>query len=368
MFTLIKRSTLVAFGATLALATAWPALAQAREIKSLEDMKAAVRENMPAFLKEPGEVVGQLLNVPLGPPLSKSFDQKKAIDTIFNGGATSISADCRRRATAAGEPDQGDCVISNGREAGKGAYMALNFSKNMGSGNIKFLKRSPVDDNMTPDKLPTAKLSNDVALNQAMDFLKGAFGLSIEEVPTPPQGSKSSLVRNLAVAGANPTGGPITPFIIQKVVTLQRGFALKNPYVNPVNGQALTHVPGPGKATVAMDDSGVVGATITGWQELRKDPAMSANNAKSASALIDEIAEDLFNNGVRQFDRMNFQIQVGADWRGTYGILLPMVQVALATAPNDLNEDQQALLAFKSTAGLIKEYSLVEQGDVGARQ
>ncbi|MDO8705802.1 MAG: hypothetical protein Q7J84_12740 [Sulfuricaulis sp.] len=368
MSILIKSNIFATLGVTLALAAVWPALVQARDVKSLEDMKAAVRENLPAFLQEPGEVVGQLLNVPLAPPLSKTFDQQKAIDAVFGGGAVVISADCRRRATAAGEADQGDCVASNGRDAGKGAYIQLNFSKNMGNGNIKFLRRSLVDDAMTPEKLPTARLSNADALNKALGFLGGAFGLPLEEIPVPPANAKDSRVRSLAVAGMDATGGAIRSSMVQKVVSLQRGFPLEKPYVNPTNGMMLTHVRGPGKAMVTVDDTGVVGAAIAGWQELRKDPRITARNAKSVNALIDEIAEDLFNNGVRQFERMNFEIQVDADWRGTYGLLVPAVQVTLATVPHDLNEDQQALLALKSTAGLIKKYSLVDQAGADTRQ
>ena len=369
MSTLIKRSIFVALGATLALTAIWPALAQAREVKSLEDMKAAVRENMPAFLNEPSDVVGQLLDVTLSLPLSKSFDQKKAINAVFGGGQVSLSKDCQRKTSPVGEADQGDCTASNGRDAGKGAYTHLTFSNNMGNGNIKFLRRPPVDDNMTPDKLPTAKLSHDAALKQAMGFLSGPFGLPMKEIPTPPPaGAKGSLVRNLAVAGADASGARIKPLVIQKVVTVQRGFHLARPYVDKTTGIALTHVRGPGKAMVAVDDTGVVGATVAGWQELRKDPKMTAEDAKSVKTLTEEIAEDLFNNGVRQFERMHFAIQVSADWRGTYGLLVPALQVTLTTFPNDLNEDEQAQLAFKSTAGMITEYSLLERADVDTRK
>jgi hypothetical protein len=368
MSTLIKNRLFAAIGTTLALATAWPALVQARDVKSLEDMKAAVRESLPAFLNQPGEVVGQLLNVPLGTPLSKSFDQTKAIEAVFAGAPASISADCRRRGTPIGEADQGDCVATSGRDAGKGAFIQFNFSKNIGNGNIKFLKRLPVDDGMTFEKLPTARLSDAAALEQAQKFLGGALGLPLEEIPQPPANSKASLVRSLAVAGADASGGPAKSFVVQKLVSLQRGFPLQKPYVDPATGQTLSHVRGPGMAMVAVDDTGVVGAQISNWQELRKDPNMTTRDAKTASALIDEVAEDLFNNGVRQFDRMIFQIQVDADWRGTYGLLLPAVQVSLVMAPNDLNEDQQAQLALRSTAGMIREYSLVERADVSTRQ
>lgn len=365
MSTFIKRCA--ALVAALGLFAMWPTLVQAREIKSLDEMKAAVRASLPAFLNEPSDVVGQLLNVPLAPPLSKTFDQAKAMDAVFGSGSVSVSTDCKRRATAAGEADQGDCVAFNGRDAGKGAYVQLTFSKNMGNGNIKFLKRGVVDDAMTPEKLPTAKLSDAAALDQARGFLGGAFGLALEEAPMPPAGAKNSLVRSLATTGVDPNGKMLTN-VVQKVVILQRGFPLQKPYVDPITGQTLTHVRGPGKAMVAVDDSGVVGAAVSGWQELRRDPRMTPNNAKTASALIDEIAEDLFNNGVRQFELINIQVQVGADWRGSYGLLLPAVQVALTTFPNDLTEDQQAQLAFKSTANLIREYSLVEMVNADTRQ
>lgn len=367
MATQIKRNAFAALGTTLALAAVWPGLAQGREIKSLDEMQAAVRENMPAFLKDPGEVVGQLLNIPLEPPLSQTFDRAKAIKAVFGDGSVSIATDCRRRATPSGDPDQGDCMATSGSQGGKGAFLLLNFSKNMGNGNIKFLKRPPVDDNMTADKLPKARLSDDDALKQAQAFLGGAFGLSMAEIPMPPAGAKTSLVRSLAMAGTD-DGRAVTPIVVQKVVYLQRGFKLEKPYTDGVNGPALTHVRGPGKAMVAVDDSGVVGAMVAGWQELRKDPKMTADAAKPVDALIGEIAEDLFNHGVRQFEKMSFEVQVGADWRGAYGLLLPAVQVAVTPVPADPNEDQQALLALQSTAGLVKSYSLVEQADAGTRQ
>lgn len=368
MSTLIKRSVLVVLVATLALTAIWPVLVQAREIESLEDMKAAVKENMPAFLNEPRDVVGQLLEVSLSPPLSRSFDQKRAIKAIFGSRRVSLSKNCQSKTSPVGEANQDECIASIGLDTGKGAYTQLTFSNNMGNGNINFLRRSLVDDNMTLDKLPTAKLSQDAALKQAMGFLSSAFGLPMKEIPLPPLGAKGSLVRNLAVAGGDASGERIKSLVIQKVVTVQRGFQLARPYVDEITGRALTHVRGPGKAMVAVDDTGVVGATVEGWQELRKDPRVTAKNAKSVEMLTEEIAEDLFNNGVRQFERMHFAIQVSADWRGTYGLLVPVVQVTITMVPNDLNEDQQAKLAFKSTAGLIKEYSLLDRADVDTRE
>lgn len=366
MSTLNKRNIFLALGTTLTLAVALPA--QGREIRSLDEMKSMVRESMPAFLGDTKEVVGQLLSVPLAPPLSQTFNQQKAIEIVFAGGAAALSSDCRRRLTPAGEADQGDCVATNGRDAGKGAFTQLSFSKNMGNGNIRLLKRALVDDSMTPEKLPKASLSDAEALKNALGFLGSAFGLSGEEIPSPPVGAKNSLVRSLGVAGTDVDGRKINAYRVQKVVTLYRGFPLQKPYFNPATGQTLTHVRGPGMATVAVDDSGIVGAAVNDWQELRKDPKMSPENAKPTDVLMNEIAESLFNGGVRQLEKINFMIQVGTDWRGSYGLLLPAVRVSVSTVPNDLNEDQQAKLAFQSTAGLIREFSLVERPNVETRQ
>lgn len=366
---LLKPRLFAAIGTVVGCMTLLPPVAAAREVQSLEEMRAMVRQHVPAFLANPGEVVEQVLAVPLAPPLSRSFDQRKALDAVFGSGAVSIAPDCRRRGTAAGEPDQGDCVAANGREAGKGAYTVLRYSKNLGNGNIKYLARPPVDDDVTPDELPTAKLTDAEALDRAMAFLQGVFGLPLEEIPTPPDGVKSAQVRSLAIAGASPTGGAqVAPIVVQKVVMLRRGFPLAKPFEDPSSGMVLSHVPGPGEIAVAVDDTGVVGASVAGWRELRRDPQLSARNAKSLDTLIDEISEDLFNSGVRDFDSLNFQLQVGADWRGAFGLLVPTIEVSVATVPHDLSEEEQAKLAFRSTAGVVNAYSLVERPDSEQRQ
>ncbi len=127
------------------------------------------------------------------------------------------------------------------------------------------------------------------------------------------------------------------------------------------NKQNLTHVPLPGKAIVAVDDTGVAGAIVDGWQELRVDPKMSADQAKSGDDLIDEIAEDLFNDGIRSVNRLNFHVAIASDWRGSFGLLLPAVQVDVSPVAHDLSEDQQKQLQGQATAGIVKEYSLVDR-------
>lgn len=344
----------------------WPGLSAAAEVRSVEEMMAQVRQNLPDFLKDPADVVNQMLNVELATPLSKSFNPNAAIKAVFGDGSVNVATDCRRRATPVGDPDQGDCTVQSGNMAGKGQFLLLQYSKNMGNGNIKHLKRPPVDDSMTTDKLPRARMTDAEAMEAARKFLAEAFGLGMEEVPLPPAGAKSSMVRNLAMVGTDDRGALAQPIVTQKHVFWQRGWKLGKAYGGP-DSMELTHVPGPGMAMVAMDDSGIVGARVMEWQELRKDPKMTADLAKSTDELIEEIAEDLFGNGVRNFDRLNFGLHIASDWRGTFGLLLPAVQVSVNAVPADLSEDDQAKYAGKTTAGLIRNYPLVHRLETDSR-
>lgn len=171
----LKRNAPRAALLALALGAAWPGLAGATEVKTLDEMKAQVRENMPGFLKEPADVVNQLLNIKLDRPLRETFNPNTAIKAVFGDGSVNIASDCRRRATPTGEPDQGECVVQSGNLTGRGQYIRLDYSKNMGNGNVKFLKRSPVDDNMTTDKLPRARMSDAEALENARKYLTEAL-------------------------------------------------------------------------------------------------------------------------------------------------------------------------------------------------
>ena len=363
-------TSVAALAAAFGFAAASPVHAQdqMREIKSLEEMLAVVRGSMPDILKGDNKaLVDLLMKVPLGSPLSKTFDPGTAIQAVFGEGSYFMSQECRRKGTAAGEPDLGDCLVSSGQEGGRGTYIRLSFSKNMGNGNIKFLKRAPVDDNMTAEKLPTAKLSDEQAQKMALDFLAGSFGLSVEEIPAPPDGRMLS-VRSLALGGAENDGRTkLGPIVVQKIVTFQRGLPLGAVFPGP-EGRNLTHVPLPGRAMVAVDDSGVAGAMVSNWQELRLDPTMTFNDAKPGDTLIKEIAEDLFNEGVLQISSMHFNVIVSSDWRGSFGFLLPAVRVGVAPVPKDLSEEGQNALEGKATAGIVKEYSLVERASPESRQ
>jgi hypothetical protein len=148
---------------------------------------------------------------------------------------------------------------------------------------------------------------------------------------------------------------------VQKVVILKRGFPLATPI--PIGNFQLTHLPGPGTAMVMFDANGVSGVSVQNWHDLRIDPTMTEEDTKSGDALMEEIAEDLFNDGVRSASDMKFHAIIASEQRNQIGLLLPAVQVAVlpGLVLKDPTEDEQAKLALQTTAALLKEYSLVER-------
>lgn len=337
-----------------------------RVITTPKDLEAQLREAMPDFLKgDNQELVGQLLGVQIAPPLSRTFDPNNAIKLLFGDGSVIVSTDCRRTGTPVGERDPGDCVASIGDETGPGAFRKFSWSKNIGMGNLKYLQRNAVPTTPPdPAQLPGTKLTDAAAYEQALKFLGEGFGLPVDlEIPKPPSGAALP-VRSLNLQGGAEPGlaaaalGPVT---IQKVVLLRRGFPLGSPIPLPGTNFRLTHVPGPGKAMVMLDDSGIVGAAVQGWQDLRRDPTMDKAAAKSGDELLAEMAEDLFNEGVREFVGIRFNVLISTEQRGQIGLLLPAVQVALLPAVRDPTEQEQRALAGRSTGGLIKEFALVNR-------
>jgi len=338
--------------------------------QSARELSAFMKERMPPFLQNDEQrkrLVGQMLRVPIARPLAQTFDPNKAIKELFGDGSVIPSTDCRRTGTPVGERDPGDCTASIGDENGRGAFSRLSYSKSLGFGNIKFVKRSPVPTQppATTD-LPSPKLTDAEAFDTALKFLGGVLGMptgrkygapeDISEIPLPPAGGKLP-VRNMNIQGGG--DGRTNPITIQKVVFVKRGFPLASPI--PVGNFQLTYVPGPGSAIVMFDSNGISGLAVEDWQDLRLDPTMSEEDTKSADALIEEIAEDLFNDGVRSAEDLKFNVLISSEQRNQIGLLLPAVQVSVVPARKNLDEKGQEGLAFQATGGLVKEYSLVNR-------
>jgi hypothetical protein len=360
----IHRMT-VLLGAALMSAGTVPAFAQGAQFQSPREIAAYLSERLPPFLKDDAtrkRMVGDMLKVQLAPPLRSTFDPAKAIKLLLGDGSVLLSTDCRRTGTPVGERDAGDCTASIGDEAGAGAFSRLSYSKNLGFGNIKLIRRPAVPTQLPdPEKLPSPRISDATAYEEARKLLE-ELGLPQSELPDVPAGAKGGLpVRNLNVQGGGQQA--YAPITLQKVVFLQRGFPLQTPIPAGPPG-TLTHVPGPGRAVVMFGAEGLAGLAVHEWHELRLDPTITEGDTKTSQALVDEIAEDLFNEGVRSAVDVKFRPLIASEQRNQIGLLLPAVEVVVVPVPRDLDERSQNALAQRTTGGLIREYSLVERKEV----
>ena len=333
---------------------------------SQDKLEGLVEKNLPPIVGENNsDLVGRLLKPTMAKPLSQTFDRDKAVRDLF-GREPRFAPDCQNSTTPIGEPDQGECVAELGEEVGTGEYTRLTYSKSRGLGNITFLRRSAVQEGKPEDLIPV-KMRDQEAFEQAQSLLQRTFGL--DEIPLPPPSAKVFPVSNLNIGfGFKEQVDRIAPIAVQKVVRLQRGLAVKG-IDDSRSGRTLPYIPAPGVATVTLDDRGVVTVIVENWQELRLDPRMDARNAKSRTELIREIAEDLASAEVQDLQRLSFVLVFSSDWRGTYGYLVPALRLFVSPVPRDLTEEQQRAQKGKSTAGFVREYSLVHrtQGELQQR-
>jgi hypothetical protein len=351
----------------LALAAAGAAQAQGTGGLLPADIAKLVDAALPPIIGDNNqEILIALLQPRLGLPISQTFKLSDTVRNLFGRQPPVFNPDCQRSKTPVGETDPGECGASFGNEAGEGAYMRLNFSKNLGLGNFLFINRPPFKQ-VAPGDIKPVDLSNDAALTAGLDFLGRNFHVPMEEVPQAPAGATNPnpFVSDLAL-GFSPEAQQ-SPIVFQKLVHIPRGLLVELP---DATGKPVPQsVPAPGKAVVAIDSTGVVGAMVDNWQELRVDPSMTSRLAKTRQVLIKEISEDLFRDGGGRIAQMSAHIVYGSDWRGSFGYLVPAVQVLVTPIKGDLTDAELAALFEQKvgTAGFIKEYSLVVRPDVPGR-
>jgi hypothetical protein len=318
-----------------------------------EELVKLIDGALPQLIQEDNSgLVGRLMQPKLGIPLSESFVLETAVTELFGRARPTFAPDCQRKTSPSGDPDLGECTAARGSEAGKGAYTRLSFSKHMGLGNIKYMRR-PAEFNIGPEDLKPVPLSDPEAYEKAVGFLVQTFGLPFEEIPQPPPGAENPIpVRDLVMEWIDETGQR-NAVPIQKVVSLRRGLL--------VELDLLPWVPAPGEATVVMDEAGVSAAMVRDWQELRPHPGINPGRAKSRTELTEEILSDLLNINKTGIASMSSQILISRVPDGTHGLLLPAVQMYVSPVPRDPSEEEQ--MQFWSTAGFVREYPLVHMNE-----
>ena len=120
---MFRRNTLslALIGAGLLSALASPAHAQRVDDEpNLDTLLSMVGGAMPPVIgNDNTELVGNLLGVDVGIPISRSFDFAKAKSAVFGRTAPNLQPDCGRTATPSGDPDQGECTAFVGDEKRK---------------------------------------------------------------------------------------------------------------------------------------------------------------------------------------------------------------------------------------------------------
>ena len=367
----------LALVATLALAAA--GVVQAQSDDRLKAFQDAVGRALPEVVGGNQALVDNLLGAKLSETqLPRAFDANRVQSALFGRARPNFDPNCKRTSTAAGDPDQGECLAFLGSEGGGGAYQQLSFSKNIGLGNIGYLQRPPAkkeDEETDPRTLAVSKdLTDEKAFEIAVELLTKTIGLSPSEIafpPGPPNRHVKSLL--LATGGDDPRGAPVKtePVVIQKVVHLQRGLDLPSPI--KLGNFEIQKVRAPGQAWVALGDpsatnpSGIVAFDIFNWQDLR--PNNKSLRAKSRVELVDEIARELASLGETPPAVLKILIGLSAESKGSFGLLLPAVQVYSlpSSMPNDPDEKTQEAFAGQATTGSVFEVSLAHSEEQSER-
>lgn len=363
MYSRVAAATLTALAA---LATLAPTTSHAQTAGDKELLRAAVLNALTPMLgSDSGEVVGRLMKVKIEGSISRNFVLANVSKVAFPRGGVA-AADCAVDKTRANEADETPCVYESGRrDDPNGAYTSLSFSKNIGQGNIKFIKRAASNGSGDP---VSVKLSDADAYKKALEFAD-LLGLPKSEIPIPPADAKVKFPARTLVVGAGEKRGSDTKFEIQKVVSLPRALVVPGGlFKDPATGIVLSHVLLPGNATFAITDGGVQFARIDGWSDAQLDPKLDPSKSKSVSQLASEITDDLYNEGVRKVGRLSVLIALRRAYPNpddpnpplcpVCGVLRPALKVMISqVGPGKIETSEKAPAA----PGLVREYDLVDQ-------
>jgi len=337
-----------------------------------EELRAAVARALPPVIgKDNAELAKQLQSIKIDGAISKNFDASRVAKAFFGRTTPTFANDCRLTSTPLNEADPALCELTAGlRDDPTGAFVFMGYSKNVGQGNFKFIKRPAFKPDGTTLPSPV-KLSDAGAYEGALKFLD-TLGVPRSEIAAPPTNAKNPLpVRSLAVATTQE--GRATPIVIGKAVSIPRSFAVPGGLFKGPNGEVLDRVLAPGHATLVLDDTGVQLASVEDWADGQLDPKLDPRLAKSADELVSEITDDLYNEGVRDVGSLSILIALRKGYPNpddpnpplcpVCGVLRPALKVIISQLPVGKVAVTQGSYA---APGLVREYDLVDQTEAEA--
>jgi hypothetical protein len=347
-----------------------PALVTAQTADPKELLRAAISLQLRGLLGDNAAgVVTRLKGVKPDGAISRNFNAAAVSKAVFGRSAANVAPDCSSTQTPSKEPDQGRCVMQVGTpDAPTGAYSMLSFSKNVGIGDITFMRRPAFDPNATTLPKPV-KLTNAEAYAGALKFLD-LLGVPRSEIPLPPQNAKNPLpVRSLLIGVEQDPGKDASRVEVQKVINFQRAFVVPGGlFKDPASGIELNHVLAPGEVTVAIDDGGVQLADLQGWSDAQMDSKLDPALAKTTPELVNEITDDLYAEGVRKAGGLSILIALRKAYPNpddpnpplcpVCGVLRPALRVVISqVGPGVTESSERNFIA----PGVVREYDLVGQ-------
>ncbi len=353
--------------AVLALVPLMPLLAGAQTNDPKAGLRSAVANAVEPLLGSgSAAVVERLSKVKFDGAISRNFDLSRVTTGLFGRSAVTVAPDCRSASTSVKEPDTGLCVVDAGnRDSETGAYTVLAFSKNIGQGDLTFIRRPAFDPRN--EALPASvKLTDAQAYQQALKFLD-LVGVPRSEIPVPPADAKNPLPVRSHMAGIGDAKGGTQTVTLSKLVQLPRAFVVPGGLLrDAATGIVLNHVIAPGGATLTVTDAGVQFARIEGWSDAQWDAKLDPRQAKSTAVLVNEITDDLWGEGVRSATNLSALISLRRAYPNpddpnpplcpVCGVLRPALRVMVTQV--GLNAVEAGVVA---PPGMVREYDLVAQ-------
>lgn len=353
--------------AAIVAAALLPVLTAAQTDPGKARLRAAIAQELTALMGDGSRaLVEKLKGVKADGDIADNFNLQRIVPPLFGRNAPRSAADCQVTQTPMREAATGPCVMEFGeRDSPTGAYTQFSYSRNIGIGDIEFVRRAAFSPGGSTS-LPAVQLSDEKAYEQALRFLE-LVGVPMSEVPKLPSGAKLP-VRTLAV-GSVDERGTSTKTGIQKVVSIPRAFRVPGGLLTGPNKELLEHVLAPGGAVVAMDDKGWTYAAVDGWSSAQfadVDPKLS----KTTAQLADEITDDLWAEGMHgAIGSLSILVVLRKGYPNpedpdppkcpVCGLLLPAVQVSISERGRERFDSSEKNFA---PPGLVREYDLVAGG------
>ncbi|MBX2848697.1 MAG: hypothetical protein KTR16_10265 [Acidiferrobacterales bacterium] len=322
--------------------TAQDELPREERLTSPDEMFAIVEQGLPKIITEDNsELLSVMLSPRLGKPLKDVFDLDVAEKRLFPSQDTQRECDEKSRS----------CEITEGIAEGSGSYSKLAVIDDGAAMSVRFSRRDEQS-----EKIVSTKMDDISAYGIASNLLVETLGVPVEEIPVAPSNAKYPLPVKTVNLSLSDGEGKNQTIPVDKLVKIQRGLYF---------GRSLGWLPGPGKISVALNESGISSAVVRSWADMsRYGENLDARDAKSRSELVEELVTRFQREGIARVHSARSMLAVALPAGASSPI--PVLRVFASAQPRDLDEKSQASVV--SSAGVVIDLPLIAAVDDQASQ